>query len=319
MILLVTFSLILVLVLATVLIATRSTTAEKVLHQRLNALAPRGVVAVTEPQDILKQEVYSSLPWLNVALARIEPVSGLRKLIQDSNVGWSVGRLVLGSLVAAGAAFVVSSFWIPNTYVRLYVAFAGLLIPSLYLVYLKNKRRKQFSALLPSAMDLLSRALRAGNSITAAISMVGQEIADPVGPEFKRLFEEQNLGLPLRDALLSFAHRVDSPDVRFLVSAILIQRETGGNLVEVLDKTTALLRDRIRLQGEIRTHTAQGRLTGWILSALPVLAFIGLSFINPTYIDTLTGDPFGRILLGTGIVLMIIGFLVIRKIVSIEV
>lgn len=319
MIVLITFGLILLLVFAVVLMVTRATTAEKVLQQRLSALAPSSVATASEPQNILKSEVYSTVPWLNVALAGFEPASGLRKLIQDSNVGWSVGRLVLGSLAAAAAAFIVSSFWIPSPFVRLYLAFAGLIAPTLYLFWLRKKRRDKFSALLPSAMDLLSRSLRAGNSITAGISMVGQEIPDPVGPEFRRLFDEQNLGMPLRDALMSFADRVRTPDVTFLVSAILIQRETGGNLVEVLDKTTALLRDRMRLQGEIRTHTAQGRLTGWILSGLPVFSFVGLSIVNPSYIDALTGDPFGRILLTAGITLMVLGFIVIRKIVTIEV
>lgn len=319
MILLVGFSLILIVVFGLVLFITRSTSAEKALEQRLTAVAPSRVATTSEPDDILKTETYSTLPWLDVALARLEPASGLRKLLQDANVPWSVGRLVLGSCMAALVAFAVSSYWFPNVFVRLFLSLVGLLAPTFYLLFLRQKRRKKFSAQLPSAMDLLSRAIRAGNSITAAISMVGQEIPDPVGPEFRRVFEEQNLGLPLRDALIEFANRVNTPDVRFLVSAILIQRETGGNLVEVLDKTTALLRDRIRLQGELRTHTAQGRLTGWILSGLPILTFIGLSIVNPSYIDALTSDSFGRILLVAGITLMIVGFFVIRKIVTIEV
>jgi tight adherence protein B len=319
MIILISFGLILVLVFGLVLFFTRSTSAEKALEQRLTAVAPISIGTTIEPDNILRTETYSTLPWLNVALERLRPASGLRKLLQDANVTWSVGRFVLISCLAAPSVFAFSSYWLDNLYVRFFLGFVSFLAPTLYLVWLKQKRRKKFSTQLPSAMDLLSRALRAGNSITAAISMVGQEIPDPVGPEFKRVFEEQNLGLPLRDALLELARRVDTADIRFLVSAILIQRETGGNLVEVLDKTTAVLRDRIRIHGEVRTHTAQGRMTGFILSGLPILTFIGLSIINPAYINTLTGDSFGRMLLVAGVSLMIVGFLVIRKIVTIEV
>ncbi len=168
-------------------------------------------------------------------------------------------------------------------------------------------------------MDLVSRALRAGHSLTAALDLVGQEIADPVGKEFRRVSEEQNLGLPLRDALLNLAERVPVPDVRFLVAAMLIQRETGGNLVEVLDKTTSLLRDRIRLQGEIRIYTAQGRLTGWILCLLPIFMFFALTAINPDYTAPLINEPAGQHLLIAGCVLMLLGILVIRKIIQIKV
>ncbi len=168
-------------------------------------------------------------------------------------------------------------------------------------------------------MDLVSRALQAGHSLTAALDLVGQEIADPVGKEFRRVSEEQNLGLPLRDALLNLADRIAVPDVQFLVAAMLIQRETGGNLVEVLDKTTALLRDRIRLQGEIRIYTAQGRLTGWILCILPVVMFFALNALNPNYTAPLLNEPVGRHLLVVGVVLMLFGVLVIRSIVRVKV
>jgi tight adherence protein B len=168
-------------------------------------------------------------------------------------------------------------------------------------------------------MDLVSRALLAGHSLTAALDLVGQEIADPVGKEFRRVSEEQNLGLPLRDALLNLADRMPNADVQFLVAAMLIQRETGGNLVEVLDKTTTLLRDRMRLQGEIRVYTAQGRLTGWILCLLPIGLYFALTAISPEYTKPLTEDPLGRELLIVGAVLMFLGVLVIRKIIRIKV
>ena len=228
-------------------------------------------------------------------------------------------RLLLGSLVAFVVAYWISELFGLNRAIAPIIAFVALLFPYSFL-YVKRKRQFQkFTALLPDAMDLVSRALRAGHSLTAALDLVGQEIADPVGKEFRRVSEEQNLGLPLRDALLNLAERVPLPDVRFLVAAMLIQRETGGNLVEVLDKTTSLLRDRIRLQGEVRIYTAQGRLTGWILCLLPVFLFFALTAINPNYTAPLLNEPAGQHLLIAGSVLMLLGILAIRKIVQIKV
>jgi tight adherence protein B len=319
MALLLLFVFILVVVFAVVAMFTQPTRSEKLAHSRLRNVAGRTYGNAAQQVDILRHDAYSTIPWLNRFFGNLTPAARLRRLIIEAGLNWTVGALVLGSLVAFVGAYWISGLFGVNRAIAPLIAIAAFLAPYSFL-YLKRKHQFQkFSTLLPDAMDLISRALRAGHSLTAALDLVGQEIADPVGKEFRRVSEEQNLGLPLRDALLNLAERVPIPDVRFLVAAMLIQRETGGNLVEVLDKTTTLLRDRIRLQGEIRIYTAQGRLTGWILCLLPIFMFFALTAINPSYTAPLINEPQGQHLLIAGAGFMLLGILVIRKIVQIKV
>lgn len=313
------FIFVLVAVFAVVAMFTRPTRSEKLAQSRLHTVAGRAYATNAKQVDILRHDSYSTIPWLNRLFGSLTPAARLRRFIVEAGLNWTVGALVLGSLVAFAVADWASQLFGVNKALAPLIGVVAFLCPYAF-VYLKRKRQfLKFATLLPDAMDLVSRALRAGHSLTAALDLVGQEIADPVGKEFRRVSEEQNLGLPLRDALLNLAERVPVPDVRFLVAAMLIQRETGGNLVEVLDKTTTLLRDRIRLQGEIRIYTAQGRLTGWILCLLPIFMFFALTAINPNYTAPLINEPTGQHLLIAGAVFMLLGILVIRKIIQIKV
>lgn len=318
--LLLLFAFILVAVFTVVSLFTRPTRSEKLAHSRLEAAAAgRSHTGATQRIDILRHDAYSRIPWLNRLFGKLTPAASLQKLIVEAGLNWSVGRLVLGSLAAFLAVYWLCDLLGLNRLLIPFLALLAFILPYSYVVIRRKRQFRKFSALLPDAMDLVSRALQAGHSLTAALDLIGQEIADPVGKEFRRVSEEQNLGLPLRDALLNLADRVPIPDVRFLVAAMIIQRETGGNLVEVLNKTAALLRDRMRLQGEIRIYTAQGRLTGWILCLLPIVMFFALTAINPNYTAPLVTEPMGQHLLIAGAVLMLLGILVIRKIVQIKV
>lgn len=313
------FLFVLVVVFAVVAYITRPTRAEKLAHSRFEAATGRVNPYAPQRIDILRHDTYSNIPWINRLLNKLRIAARLRRLIAEADLNWTVGRLILGSVVALFLVYWIGAFAYPGTLIVPILAVCAFLSPYSYLFLKRRHQFRRFSALLPDAMDLVSRALRAGHSLTAALDLVGQEIADPVGKEFRRVSEEQNLGLPLRDALLNLADRMPIEDVQFLVAAMLIQRETGGNLVEVLDKTTTLLRDRIRLQGEIRIYTAQGRLTGWILCLLPIGMYFALSAVNPDYTKPLTQDPMGRELLIVGSCLMLLGVLVIRKIIRIKV
>ena len=175
------------------------------------------------------------------------------------------------------------------------------------------------SNLLPEAVDLMSRGLRAGHSISAVLEMVGNEIAEPIGSEFRALQGEQSLGLPMRDSLKNLVERVPINDLRFLATAILLQKESGGNLAQILDKTSNVLRERARLRGQLAIYTAQGRITGYILGAAPFIMFGIISMINHTYEKVLFTDPFGIKMLYFGLGMMVIGILAIRKIIDIEV
>lgn len=317
--LLLLFVFILVVAFAVVVLLTRPTRSEKLAHSRLEAAAGRGPASVAQRVDILRHDSYSTIPWLDRLVGSLTPAARLRKLIMEADLDWTVSRLVLGSLAAFLAVYWVSELFDLSPLVAPVLALVAFLAPYCYIMVRRRRQLRKFSSLLPDAMDLISRALQAGHSLTAALDLVGQEVGDPVGREFRRVSEEQNLGLPLRDALLNLADRIPLPDVRFLVAAMLIQRETGGNLVEVLDKTTTLLRDRIRLQGEIRIYTAQGRLTGWILCLLPVVLFVTLNALNPKYTAPLLTEPIGQHLLTAGVIFMLLGIVVIRSIVRIKV
>jgi len=191
--------------------------------------------------------------------------------------------------------------------------------PYAYLFLQRQARLRHFEEILPGAIDLMSRALRAGHAVTSVIEMVAEETQEPVASEFRTVFEEQNLGLPLREAVVGLANRVPLDDVHFLATAIVVQKETGGNLAEILDKAAFIIRERMRLKGQVRIYTAQGRLSGWVLCLMPFAMFVLLSLLNPDYERKLWTDPLGMHFVYGGLILMAIGIFVIRRITDVKV
>lgn len=269
--------------------------------------------------DLRKDEQLSSIPWLNSKLTHLELTPFLRKILDQANLNWSTGRL----LSMCGASFVVSA---AIAYFRFYsipiAALAGGVLgmaPLGFVYFKRSKRFKRFEEGLPEAIDLMVSGLRAGHSLIAAIGLVGRECSDPVGGEFKICFEEQNYGLELKNALDNLTDRVPLQDLRIVATAITIQKESGGNLAEVLDKTAYVIRERFRLKRNVQTHTAQGRLTGWILTLLPVALGAAIYAINPTMMSVLWTRAIGIKLLWASAGMTVIGGLIIRKIVNMEV
>lgn len=269
--------------------------------------------------DIRKHELLSAVPWINRWLLKIELAPRLRSTLYQANVKWTAGGLLLMSL----ACFVIPSYVL---YLRTgSVAFAfliGLLLsfaPFAYVFHKRSQRFSKFEEELPEALDLMVSALRAGHSLVAALGLVGSESPDPIGGEFKICCDEQNYGLELRTALDNLVSRVPLQDVRIVTTAILIQKESGGNLAEVLDKTAYVIRERFRLKRQVRIHTAQGRLTGWILSFLPVVLGIALYLVNPDNMSLLWKREIGVKLLYAAAIMTITGALIIRKIVRMAV
>ena len=314
------FLLLLVITFSVVLYMTRPTKEETDLGNRLAGFS-RGSRAepVVDPDILLKREVYSDLPIINAILRRIKLAADLDTLIKQANSSLTVGRVLFGALVIAVVVGVFAGTYMHSAPIGLVLGLAAGTTPYISLRLKRNARLRSFENILPEAIDLLARALRAGHALTAAIEMVSKEIADPVGTEFRRVFEEQNFGLPIREALINLANRIPVPDLQFLVTAMLVQKETGGNLAEVLDKTGTVIRERSRLLGQLRIYTAQGRMTGWILGLLPFIVFLLMNFINPSYARTLINDPMGRKAIWLGLGLMVIGVWMIRKIVDIKV
>jgi tight adherence protein B len=199
------------------------------------------------------------------------------------------------------------------------VATAAMFIPYAWLRRKRSSRLRRFEEQFPEALDLLSRAVRAGHAFQTAMGMVGDDLAAPVGPEFKKTFEQQNFGLPLRDALNQLTDRMPLLDVRFFVTAVLIQRETGGNLSEILDNLAHVVRERFKILRQVRVHTAHGRFTAYVLLALPAALAIALSFINPEHMQTLFREHMGQMMLLAAMVMQTVGFLWIKQVVKIEV
>jgi len=196
---------------------------------------------------------------------------------------------------------------------------AGIVSGALPILYLYHRRRKwmaAFSAVLPECIDTFSRSLKAGQSVVASFDIVAQQVPTPADVTFGEVFKKQRYGLPLREALHQMIEQVPSMDLKIMVTAILVQRETGGNLPHVLDRLSAVIRDRVRIRNEIKIQTAQGRLTGWILGLLPPLVMLGMNWISPHYSAPFFEDPIGRYLLYTCVILLITGFVVIQRMVS---
>ena len=195
----------------------------------------------------------------------------------------------------------------------------GAMLPTMYVRRRRTKRLNAFEEFLPESIDLVGRALRAGHPLSAGFKMAADDGPEPVASEFRRVFEEQRFGMPLQDSLLGMADRINLVDVRILVTAILIQREVGGNLAEILDNLAAVVRARFTIRRQVRVYTAQGRMTGYLLSALPLIIFALLYTINGKYMSILFTDPVGKILVGVALSMQLIGFLWIRKIIKIEI
>lgn len=284
-----------------------------------SALATEMPQSRDEVVDIRKNELLSAIPWINRWLLNIKVAPRLRSLLYQANLKWTAGGLLLMST----ACFAIPAYLV---YLRsgaiIFALLIGLLLGSAPFVFVLSKRRQRFNKFeqeLPEALDLMVSALRAGHSLVAALRLVAYESPDPIGGEFRICFDEQNYGLELRTAMENLVTRVPLQDLRIVVTGVLIQKESGGNLAEVLDKAAYVIRERFRLKRQVRVHTAQGRLTGWILSFLPIVLGIALYLINPDTMSLLWRRPIGIKLLYTAASMTITGALIIRKIVHMEV
>jgi len=235
--------------------------------------------------------------------------------------GWAIkpAKLLLMSAVLGLGSYLVSSYFLPHFYTSLPIGVAAATIPFVIVMVKRRIRLRKFEEHFPEALDLLGRAVRAGHAFTTGLEMISKESPEPLAGEFRTTFEEQNFGLPLRDALLNLTERVPIIDVRFFVTALLIQKETGGNLAEILDGLARVIRDRFRIYREVRVRTAQGRLTAGILIALPIFMMLILSVLNPQYIGVLFTDPKGPVVLIIAAVMQLIGSAILWKIIHFEV
>jgi tight adherence protein B len=312
------FIVVLILSFLVLLYFLKPTAAETAIQQHLTGIE-EGRMASADGTTILKREVFSTTPWVDELIRQLPGSIELSRLIKQSGQKWPVNLVMIASVAMALLGWWIASLAISSFGLSLIIGLAIGASPYIYLYVAREIRFARFDGTLPEAVDLMARGLRAGHAVTAVLEMVGNEVADPVGTEFRAMHEEQALGLPLREAMINLVDRIPRDDVRFLATAILLQKETGGNLAQILDKTAAVMRERARLRGQLRIYTAQGRITGWILCAAPFAMFGLISLVNKNYEKPLFSDPLGIKMIYTGLIMMVIGILAIRKIIDIKV
>ena len=285
----------------------------------------RDVSAIPEPAaggaeaTVVKQKDEGPLPGVDRLVAGTRAGSRLAKLIEQSGVRTTPSAIGMISIGTAAGLALVAMLFVRQAIAPVFAGLVGLMVPTLFLMQRRSARLRKFEEQFPEALDLLSRAIRAGHAFQTAMNMVASELKEPVGPEFKKTFDQQNFGLPLRDALNELSLRVSILDVRFFVTAVLIQRESGGNLAEILDNLAHVVRERFKIRRQVRVHTAHGRFTGYVLLALPAALGVALSFINPDHMHMLFNEHMGQMMLMGAMVMQTIGFIWIRQVIKIEV
>ena len=269
--------------------------------------------------DLLKTRDEGPLPAIERMLGGTTRGTQLGRWIEQSGVKMSISSLALYALSGAAVCGMVA-YRLMRMNVGWFIGGAiGFAIPFFVLNFKRKRRLRRFEEEFPEALDLIARALKAGHAFATGLKMVADEMSEPIGPEFRKTFDEQNFGLPLKDALNNLTERIPLLDVRFFATAVLIQRETGGNLSEILENLAHVVRERFKILRQVRVYTAHGRLTGYVLLALPVFLVIALSFINPEHMQLLFRERIGHMLLGATVVMQTIGYFWIRQVVKIEV
>ncbi|HEY6362644.1 MAG TPA: type II secretion system F family protein [Vicinamibacterales bacterium] len=286
------------------------------LEQRLREVGP---VADEAETSVVSRPAEGPLPGVDKMLGQIDAGKRLATWLEQAGTGTTPGAFVVTTLGFGATAAVLAYLFTGQVFAPLAAAPMGAAMPAFWLARRRSSRLRKFEEEFPEALDLLSRAIRAGHAFQTGLGMVAGEMRAPVGPEFKKVFDQQNFGLPLRDAMNGLALRVPLLDVRFFITAVAIQRDTGGNLSEILDNLSHVVRERFKIQRQVRVHSAHGRITGFVLLALPAALGVALSFINADHMKLLWVEQMGRTMLMAAIVMQTVGFVWIKKVIKIEV
>ncbi|MBD0371391.1 MAG: type II secretion system F family protein [Pyrinomonadaceae bacterium] len=308
------------LVLGAYLLATRGTEAKRErLRQRLGEVLLHS--AQTEDVEVLlaREELMSEIPWMNRMLVRVQAAMQLKRVLDQADLHITVTRLVMFSVMAGILAALAVSMLTISLLIIVLIGFAGAAIPFIHVFWMRRKRFDKFLEHLPDALELMSRALSAGHAFSEALHMVSTEMPEPISTEFRKTYEEQNLGLSLKLALENLTQRVPLLDLRLCVTAILIQRETGGNLAEILEKVAVTIRERFRILGDLKTLTTSSRLSAWLLCGLPIFVAVAVTAMNSEYMSVLWKDQRGHKLIAAAMLMQVAGMLIVRKILQIKI
>jgi tight adherence protein B len=269
--------------------------------------------------DIYKKRVLSDMPFLNRILYSLPVIERLQLTMNQANLKYTLGFFILLSMALGLIAYMICSILTGNAPLSFLAAIVLASLPVFYVRSKKKQRMAKFEKQFPEALSLIARALRAGHAFASGMKLASEEFGDPLGPEFEETLDEINFGVSVADALKNLARRVDCPDLRFFVVSVNLQRETGGNLAEIIEGLAHLIRERFKFRGKVRVLSAEGRLSATILLVLPFVLFAGIFIVNPKYISTLIDDPLGRYLMGGSGFMMIIGTFLIKRIIKVEV
>src|SRR6202050_3892827 len=291
----------------------------RLIRDRLATVQKAPERAPDEELALLRDEQLSKIPPLDPLLRRSARVSAIQESLLQAGMKLRAGNFLALCAVCGIAAGLAAAILTKNPAVGWAGLILGAFLPYAVVSYRRQKRFEKIEILFPEAIDTLARAVRAGHAFTTALEMISNEISDPLAREFRKLYEEQKFGMPVRDALMNLTERVPLVDVKFFVTAVMLQRETGGNLAEILDNLSYVIRERFKIQRQVKVHTAQGRLTMLLLMAMPPTVVAILYVFSPEFVHPLFYDPIGHVLLVGSIALQTIGYFVIRKIIKIQV
>jgi tight adherence protein B len=293
--------------------------AQRKLDSRLLELSQDPEPEAKTSSLLLKVQHAGPMPALDRAIGGTVRGSALGRWIDQSGVKASISGVVVVALCTGALLGLVAGLITHSRWGFIGGGLVGFMVPFLVLKVKRTRRLRAFEEQFPEGLDLISRALKAGHAFATGLKMVADEMPEPVGPEFRKTFDEQNFGLPMKDALDNLSFRMPLLDVRFFATAVLIQRETGGNLSEILENLSHVVRERFKILRQVRVYTAHGRFTGYVLLALPAVLCMALTFINPEHMNTLFREPIGRMMLTGALVMQTIGFLWIKQVIKIEV
>jgi tight adherence protein B len=308
------------LVLGAYLTATRGSDAKRArLQKRLSEALLHS--AHTEDVEVIlaREELLSEIPWINRFLIEIQSATRLKRVLDQADLHITVTRLVMFSVMAGMLAALAASMLTISVLVMVSAGVTAAALPFIHVFWKRKKRFDQFLEHLPDTLELMSRALSAGHAFSEALHMVSAEMPEPIATEFRKTYEEQNLGLSLKLALENLTQRIPLLDLRLCVTAILIQRETGGNLAEILEKVAHTIRERFRILGDLKTLTTSSRMSAWLLCGLPIFITIVITAMNPDYMSILWRDPRGHKLIAVALFMQVTGMLVVRKILRIKI
>jgi tight adherence protein B len=268
---------------------------------------------------LLRDEQLSKFPALDSLLRRSARVSAMQEALTQAGMKFRAGNFLVLCALAGLLSALAALVWSRNPAIAWAALILGAFLPYSFVSYRRQRRFEKIEELFPEAIDTVARAVRAGHAFTTALEMISNEVSEPLATEFRKLYEEQKFGMPVRDALMNLTERVPLVDIKFFVTAVMLQRETGGNLAEILDNLSYVIRERFKIQRQVRVHTAQGRMTMVLLMGMPPAVVTILWLFSPDFVRPLFNDPIGHTLLVASIALQTIGYFVIRKIIKIQV